>query len=446
MKYILPALGLMGLTVLFGVSTDYQATAVERASNADTYRQLDVFADVLARVRADYVVETDDTEMIDNAINGMLQSLDPHSSYLSPDDFEDMSVSTRGEYGGLGLEVTMQDGVVSVVSPIDDTPAEKAGMQSGDLITHIDGNSIIGMSLSEAVDEMRGPAGEPIVITVVREGVDPFDVTLVRAVIKTSSVRYRIEDGVPYLRISQFNERTAPTLDEALKEMEADFGSQVPGIIVDLRNNPGGLLDQSIKVSSAFLDGGEVVSTRGRRAEDTERYNAARGDETSGAKVVVLINGASASASEIVAGAIQDRGRGLIVGTQSFGKGSVQSVIPLNGGQDGALRLTTARYYTPAGRSIQATGIVPDIAIGFRRPTGDERFRLSERNLRNALENEDTPEGEETEDVTAEEEEVDLTEYPPEDWPEGEDYQLKRAIEILKSADFNQKLASAATP
>jgi len=338
MKYLLPTLGTIAAVSLFAFSSQQQtAIAVEPSSHSDTFQQLELFADVMSRVRNDYVVTVDDGDLIENAINGMLQSLDPHSSYVSPENFRDLQTSTSGEYGGLGMEVTTEEGLVKVVS--------------------------VGLSLSQAVDQMRGKPGEPITVTVVREGVDPLEITMVREIIKRKVVRHEVKDGIGYLRISQFNEKTNDSLIEAAKKLKTEFNGNVPGIVLDLRGNPGGLLDQSIKVSSAFLDGGEVVSTRGRKANDTERYNAERGELFKNIPLIVLIDGAAASASEIVAGAIQDRSRGLIIGMTSFGKGSVQSVIPLRGGRDGALRLTTERYYTPSGRSIQGTGIDPDIAV-----------------------------------------------------------------------------------
>lgn len=441
MKYILPTIGIAAASTLFAFSTtNQQAVAVEKSSHEQTFEQLDLFADVLARVRNDYVVPVDNGELIDDAINGMLQSLDPHSSYVSPDRFEDLQVSTSGEYGGLGMEVTMEDGVVKVVAPIDETPAKKAGIKSGDYLTAIDGESILGLSLNEAVDNMRGKPGAPITVTVVRKGEDPLDITMTREIIKRIVVRHRVEDGVGYLRISQFNEKTMSSLETSVKALKKELGGRIPGIILDLRGNPGGLLDQSIKVSSAFLDGGEVVSTRGRHSADAERYNANRGELLKGIPVVVLIDGASASASEIVAGAIQDRGRGLLVGMTSFGKGSVQSVIPLRNGRDGALRLTTARYYTPSGRSIQGTGITPDIAISYALDDGEgnEKYGIRESDLPHSIKIE--IEQLELEDENAEAEQS--VEYPPEGFEVEDDFQLKRAIEILKTGSYTKLLAS----
>ena len=437
MKYFLPTVGVIAASALFAFSvSDQRAGAVEKSSQELTFEKLDLFADVLARVRNDYVVPVDNADLIDDAINGMLQGLDPHSSYVSPKRFDDLQIDTSGEYGGLGMEVTMEEGVVKVVAPIDETPAKKAGILSGDYLTAIDGESILGLSLNEAVDRMRGKPGEAITVTVVRKGEDPLDITMTREIIKKIVVRHRVEGGMGYLRISQFNEKTAVSLDKSIKALNSEFGGKIPGIILDLRGNPGGLLDQSIKVTSAFLDGGEVVSTRGRHAVDTERYNAKRGQKLKGVPVIVLVDGSSASASEIVAGALQDRNRALIVGMTSFGKGSVQSVIPLRNGRDGALRLTTARYYTPAGRSIQGTGISPDVFISYALDDGEgNKGGLKESDLPNAIKNEK----EEAEDKAAE---IDI-EYPPEGFEVKDDYQLKRAIEILKSGSHKKLLAAA---
>lgn len=433
-KYILPTLGSIAAIGLFAFSTNQSnAVAVEKSSYDETFEQLELFADVLARVRSEYVVDVDNGELIEDAINGMLQSLDPHSSYVSPENFRDLQVSTSGEYGGLGMEVTMEDGFVKVISPIDDTPAKRAGIKSGDFITEIEGKTIMGVGLTEAVNQMRGKPGEPITITVVSEGEEPREVTLTREQIKRAVVKHEIKDGVGYVRISQFNEQADIGLNDALSNLRKEFGGRIPGLVLDLRGNPGGLLDQSIKVSSAFLDGGEVVSTRGRVAADTDRYNGEKGELAKGVPLVVLIDGASASASEIVAGAVQDRGRGLIVGMTSFGKGSVQSVIPLRGGRDGALRLTTQRYYTPSGRSIQGTGIDPDIAVAAVPDDGEDRSTRKESDLPNAIANEDE---------TASEEKAELIiDYPPEGFEVEDDYQLQRAIEILKSDLYAQKMA-----
>lgn len=436
MKFILPVIGTVAAVGLFA-ATNYQQTAiaVERPSNTETFQQLELFADVLARVRNDYVINVNDADLIEDAINGMLQALDPHSSYVNPDGFRELQTTTTGEYGGLGMEVLGQDGIVRVVSPIDDTPADRAGIKAGDLITEIEGESIIGLTTDEAVDQMRGRPGEPITITIVREGEEkPLEFTMTREVIKRKVVTHDVKDGIGYLRISQFNETTDKTLNEAVDALRKEFSGRIPGIVLDLRSNPGGLLDQSVKVSSAFLDGGEVVSTRGRAANDTQRYNAQNGELLPNIPLVVLIDNASASASEIVAGAIQDRSRGIVVGLTSFGKGSVQSIIPLRGGRDGALRLTTQRYYTPSGRSIQGTGITPDIAVAALPDDGEGNERRSESDLRNSIENENSESGE-NEDKPL------VVDYPPEDFNVEDDYQLMKAIKILKDGSYNQRLA-----
>ncbi len=333
-----------------------------RAAAADTYRQLSLFGDVFERVRSDYVEKPDDSKLVELAINGMLAGLDPHSSYMDAKSFRDMQIQTRGEFGGLGIEVTMEDGLIKVVSPIDETPAAKAGILANDIISHIDDEPVQGLTLNQAVDKMRGPVNTKIKLRVMRKGQDtPIEMSLTREVIRVRSVRSHLEgDDVGYVKISQFNEQTTDGLKKALADMSQQSGDKMKGFILDLRNNPGGLLDQAISVSDAFLEKGEIVSTRGRNAEETQRFNARAGDLTKGKPVIVLINGGSASASEIVAGALQDHKRATIMGTRSFGKGSVQTIIPLGSG-NGALRLTTARYFTPSGRSIQAKGIVPEI-------------------------------------------------------------------------------------
>ncbi len=329
------------------------------------YRELDLFGDAFERVRANYVREVEDSELINSAINGMVSSLDPHSSYMDPKEFADMQVQTRGEFGGLGLEVTQEDGLVKVVTPIDDTPASRAGLKTGDFISAIDGTSIQGMPLNEAVSRMRGPENSKVTLTILRTGEKrPLDVTLTRAVIKVESVKYERKGDIGYIRISSFSEKTDAGLKKAIADLKKQIGpGLIRGYVLDLRNDPGGLLDQAIAVSDDFLTTGEVVSTRGRRADDTQRYNARGGDLTDGKPILVLINEGTASASEIVAGALQDHRRATVVGVTSFGKGSVQTIIPLGGQRGGALRLTTAKYYTPSGRSIQATGITPDIAV-----------------------------------------------------------------------------------
>jgi len=336
-----------------------------KAAVSDTYRQLNLFGDVFERVRADYVEKPDDGKLIESAVNGMLAGLDPHSSYMDPKSFKDMQVQTKGEFGGLGIEVTMEDGLVKVVAPIDETPAAKAGVMANDIISHLDDEPVQGLTLNQAVEKMRGPVNTKIRLKIMRKGAEkPIEVTIVRDVIRVRSVRSRVEGGdVAYIRLTQFNEQTTDGLKKALSDTTAQIGAdKLKGYIVDMRNNPGGLLDQAISVSDAFLEKGEIVSTRGRNAEETQRFSARAGDLTKGKPVIVLINGGSASASEIVAGALQDHKRAAIIGTRSFGKDSVQTIIPLGAG-NGALRLTTARYYTPSGTSIQAKGIKPDIEV-----------------------------------------------------------------------------------
>jgi carboxyl-terminal processing protease len=335
-----------------------------KAAAADTYRQLSLFGDVFERVRSDYVEKPDDGKLIESAINGMLAGLDPHSSYMDAKSFRDMQVQTRGEFGGLGIEVTMEDGLIKVVAPIDETPAAKAGVMSNDIITQLDGEPVQGLTLNQAVEKMRGPVNTKIKLTIMRKGQDkPVEVSITRDVIRVLSVRSRMEgDDVGYIRVTQFNEQTTEGLKKAINDLSAQSGDKLKGYVIDLRNNPGGLLDQAISVSDTFLDKGEIVSTRGRNAEETQRFNAHAGDLSKNRPLIVLINGGSASASEIVAGALQDHRRATVIGTRSFGKGSVQTIIPL-GASNGALRLTTARYFTPSGRSIQAKGISPDIEV-----------------------------------------------------------------------------------
>lgn len=439
MKYIVPALGTIAAVSLFAFSSGPRTTALaaEKSSKVDTFQELELFADVLARVRANYVVDVEDDLLIEDAINGMLQSLDPHSSYMNAETFRDMQTTTSGEYGGLGMEVTSDSGFVKIIAPIDGTPADKAGIMAGDYITEIDGDSLIGLTLTEAVEQMRGKPGEPITITIVRKEEDPKEITMVREIIPQNRASYQIKDGIPVIRISQFNEKTESSMVAAITAAKKDVGGNVPGLILDLRRNPGGLLDQSIKVSSAFLDGGDVVSTRGRRANDVQEYGAERGELLKNVPIIVLIDNASASASEIVAGAIQDRGRGLIVGMTSFGKGSVQSIVPLRGGRAGALRLTTQRYYTPSGQSIQGTGIEPDIFISAIPEDDSARKTFRESDLPNAIKNEL-----EAAESDSDEEEVKI-EYPPADFAEDGDFQLDRAVEILKSGSYKTLMAAA---
>lgn len=406
--------------------------AQEDRANAAVYEQLDLFGDIFERIRANYVEDVDEAALIEAAINGILTSLDPHSSYLPPNDFSDMQVQTRGEFGGLGIEVTQEDGFVRVITPMDDTPAMEAGVEAGDFITHVDGEALLGLTLEQAVDLMRGPVGSEITITVVREGRDqPFDITIVRDRIRLTAVRARLEGNTAIVRVSTFNDQTYPNLEEGLRGLIGEIGglANLNGVVLDLRNNPGGLLSQAIRVSDAFLEQGEIVSTRGRRPEDGERYNATPGDLITGLPMVVLVNGGSASASEIVAGALQDHRRAVVVGTNSFGKGSVQSIMPLAG--NGAMRLTTSLYYTPSGRSIQALGIAPDILVEQRpavETTEDEEEAQSRRNeasLRGAIENSSLSEDE----LRQLEEEQAIAEATAR--LRNEDYQLAYAIDIL---------------
>ncbi len=432
-KFLMAAVAgtLTSVIVTTQVAAPLLAQEAEKSTNV--YEQLDLFGDIFERIRSQYVEEVDESELIDAAINGMLTSLDPHSSYLSPDDAADMRVQTRGEFGGLGIEVTQEEGFVKVVAPMDGTPADEAGVEAGDFITHVDGESVLGLTLNDAVDMMRGPVGSEIVITVVREGeAEPFDISIIRDTIKLTAVRARTERDAVVLRVTTFNDQTFRNLESGLNEQIEEAGGKdsVSGIVLDLRNNPGGLLNQAIKVSDAFLDKGEIVSTRGRDPQDGERFNASEGDLAEGLPMVVLINGGSASASEIVAGALQDHRRAIVVGTKSFGKGSVQTVMPLRG--DGAMRLTTARYYTPSGRSIQALGVSPDIFVEQPRlaevdeEEEETRTRRSEAELRGRLDNDSLSEEEMRmieEDLKRAEEVAELRE---------EDYQLAYAIDILK--------------
>ena len=433
---------LLVLAVLAAGSTMVSLARSQSASaaNSEIYRQLDLFGEVLERVRSDYVEKPVDSKLIEAAINGMLTALDPHSAYLNPKHFRDMQVQTRGEFGGLGIEVTMENGVVKVVSPIEDTPAAKAGIQSGDLITGLDKEQIQGLTLQEAVEKMRGPVNSPITLTIVRKGVeDPFDVKVTRDVIHINPVKYSAEgDDVGYIRVTTFNEQTTANMQKAIEDLKKQLGPKLKGYIIDLRNNPGGLLDQAISVSDAFLDQGAIVLTRGRNLEETQRSNARPGDMTDGKQLIVLINGGSASASEIVAGALQDHHRATIVGTRSFGKGSVQTIIPL--GSNGALRLTTARYYTPSGRSIQAKGIEPEVLVEEELPEdlkkkADDLGTKGEANLRGHLKIEGADEDEEA----GEEESGSSSYVAPE---KDKDTQLKYALDLLrgiKSVDTDSK-------
>jgi len=434
-KFLMAAIGgtVAGIIATTQVAGPLLAQESDRSSNV--YEQLDLFGDIFERIRSQYVEEVDEAELIEAAIDGMLSSLDPHSSYLSPEDAAAMRVQTRGEFGGLGIEVTQEEGFVKVVSPIDGTPAAEAGIEAGDFITHVDGESVLGLTLDQAVEMMRGPVGSEIVITVVREGEDePFDVSIIRDTIKLTAVRARTEGNTVVLRVTTFNDQTMPNLESGLAEQIEEAGGidNVNGIVLDLRNNPGGLLTQAIKVSDAFLEKGEIVSTRGRDPQDGERFNATPGDLAEGKPIVVLINGGSASASEIVAVALQDHRRAIVVGTKSFGKGSVQTVMPLRG--DGAMRLTTARYYTPSGRSIQALGVSPDIVVAQprREPATEEESApkrprsRSEADLRGRLNNDSL-----TEDEIRQIEE-DRVKAEAAARLRDEDYQLAYAIDILK--------------
>src|SRR5271157_303351 len=396
-----------------------QDVGAATSNSSETYKQLNLFGEVFERVRADYVDEVNDDTLVESAINGMLTSLDPHSNYLNTKNFNDMKVQTRGEFGGLGIEVSMENGLVKVVSPIDDTPAARAGLKPGDLITHLDGDPVQGMTLPEAVEKMRGPVSSEIKLTIRREGREPFDVKLTRATIKIQSVRSHLEgDNIAYIRITTFNEQTDVGLNNAMKNLKQQAGGKLLGVVLDLRNDPGGLLDQAVAVADAFLEKGEIVSTRGRRSEDAQRYNARPGDVAAGLPLAVLINGGSASASEIVAGALQDHHRAILLGTRSFGKGSVQTIIPLPG--HGAMRLTTARYYTPSGRSIQAKGIDPDIVVEAAKI---EKTNEKGENVTTAsdLKKDDSDEG------GAEQASVD-----PSIIGTPADYQLTRAVDMLR--------------
>lgn len=425
---VLPA-----LTAVPAAAQAPQAPAT--GASSETYRLLNLFGEIFEIVRNDYVEQVPDRKLIEDAINGMLTALDPHSSFLNARSYRDMQVQTRGEFGGLGIEVTMENGLVKVVSPIDETPAARAGLRPNDLIVQLDGEPVLGLSLQEAVEKMRGPVNSPIKIMIRRGDTAPFEVTLNRAVIRVQSVRSRIEGEIGYVRITSFTEQTDTGLRNAVTRMREQLGPRFKGLVLDMRNNPGGLLDQAVAVSDAFLERGEIVSTRGRRAEEAQRFNARPGDILNGLPLVVLINGGSASASEIVAGALQDHRRAILLGTRSFGKGSVQTIRPI--GNQGAIRLTTARYFTPSGRSIQAQGIDPDIVVEAARieatPQGPQR---READLRGALRN---PQAGETPAAT-----------PPAAAPTPEneerqqestqDYQLSRAFDLLRGlALYNQR-------
>jgi len=405
-------------------------------SKIDTYRLLNLFGDVFERVRTSYVTEISDEDLIEAAITGMLTSLDPHSSYLNAKNFKDMKVQTRGKFGGLGIEVTMEGGLIKVVSPIDDTPAYRAGLKSGDLITHLDGKRVQGLTLSEAVDKMRGKVGEDIKLTIRRIGKRPFNVTVTRGIIPIRTVRSRIEaKDIGYIRISSFSQPTEKGLNKAMASIKKKLGEKFSGLVLDLRNNPGGLLDQAIAVSDAFLERGEIVSTRARKEENYQRFNARPGDLAGGKPIVVLINGGSASASEIVAGALQDHKRAIVLGTKSFGKGSVQTIIPLQ--EHGAMRLTTSRYYTPSGRSIQEIGVTPDIIVEPAKfEAAKTRKQPREGDLRGALKNDNKKNN--------------LEENPNDKLGNSKknsvrinttDFQLQRALDLLRGVSmFSQRI------
>ena len=403
-------------------------TTRAQSNNDETYRQLTLFGDVFQRVRSDYVEQVSDQDLIEAAINGMLTSLDPHSAYLPDDNFKKMQVQTKGKFGGLGIEVTMENGFVKVVSPIDDTPADKAGLQPEDLIISVDGISIVGLTLNEAVEKLRGPIGSNVKIAVQRAQDEPFEVDIIRDEIKIRSVRSRLYDSVGYVRITTFSEQTSPGLQKAIDDLQAESSEGLTGLVIDLRNNPGGLLSEAIRVSDAFLEEGEIVSTRGRGESDIQHAYARPGDISNGLPIVVLINSGSASASEIVAGALKDHRRAIVMGTRSFGKGSVQTITPMPG--HGAMRLTTARYFTPSGVSIQAKGISPDIEVALARIEKLEGGPVREEDLRGAL---DSKEESSTSSDDAPE--------APED-PIEVDYQLARAIDLLQGLTVFSALAA----
>ncbi len=432
----------LALSVVGG-SFDLQAAEKEKKKESvDTYQLLNLFGDVFERVRASYVTEVTDEKLIEAAITGMLTSLDPHSSYLNAKNFKDMRVQTRGKFGGLGIEVTMENGLIKVVSPIDDTPAHRAGIKSGDLITHLNGARVLGLTLSQAVEKMRGKVGEDIKLTIRRAGKEAFDVTVTRGVIPLRTVRSRIEGtDIGYIRISSFSQPTDRGLKKAMAKIKKELGDKFSGLVLDLRNNPGGLLNQAIAVSDAFLEQGEIVSTRSRNKDEHQRFNARPGDLTNGKPIVVLINGGSASASEIVAGALQDHKRAIILGTKSFGKGSVQTIIPLQ--QHGAMRLTTARYYTPSGRSIQEIGVTPDINVEPARiETVEPHRNTREADLRGALKNDNGKNhvGDKKDESGDKPKDVPKSEATA-STPERQEFQLQRALDLLRGVSlFSQRI------
>jgi carboxyl-terminal processing protease len=440
-----PASGLLARN--FGVHLGIPTAFAQDSDNADTYRLLSLFGDVFERVRADYVEPVKDRDLVENAINGMLTGLDPHSSYMNSKAFRDMQVQTRGEFGGLGIEVTQESGFIKVVTPIDDTPAARAGVKAGDLIVALDGQSVQGLTLNDAVDRMRGAPNSKITLTIKREGDDkPIEITLQREVIHIQAARSRIEGDVGYIRLTQFNEQADSGIRAAVQKLKQQSGGHLKGYVLDLRNNPGGLLDQAVAVANDFLDKGEIVSTRARHTEDSQRWDAKPGDITEGAPLVVLVNNGSASASEIVAGALQDNRRAVLLGMRSFGKGSVQTVIPLPG--SGAMRLTTARYYTPSGRSIQGLGISPDVAVQESR--ADEPKFVPEREadlnhtLRNTGGTQAAPPARTDLPPLAKE----IPNKPPEDWPAFDaakpstDFQLQQAVKLVDALAGTKRVSS----
>ncbi len=423
---------------LFCIIIALSVTGSTASKNKETYEYLDLFGQIFDRVRSQYVDNVTDEELIEKAIDGMLTGLDPHSGYMDEEVWEEMQMDTQGKFGGLGIEITMEEGFVKVISPIEDTPAYKAGVLAGDFIIQIDDAPVFGLTLSEAVELMRGEKGDPITITISREGVEPFEVNIIRDIIKIQSVKYEIFDNVGYLRITSFTEQTESGLIKYIKKIKEELDNKQIGFVLDLRSNPGGLLKQSVKVSDIFLEQGEIVSTRGRNKEDILRYRAKKGDRINGQPLIVLINGGSASASEIVAGALQDHKRAIIVGTKSFGKGSVQTIIPFkksgNNKSTTGIRLTTARYYTPSGESIQGKGIMPDIIIEQGTFESKEFKRYSEADLKDSLDNEDNEnKNEENSDTDEETEEKNRLDT---------DYQLARAVDLIQGIGIYQETLS----
>jgi carboxyl-terminal processing protease len=436
---------LLGATLVTQTASAAAPATATVGSESSTYELLNLFGEVFDRVRTDYVEPVADDKLIESALNGMLTSLDPHSSYMNEKQFDEMKVQTKGEFGGLGIEVTMDNGLVKVVSPIDDTPAAKAGVKPGDFISEIDGTQVMGMTLSDAVEKMRGKAGTFVTISVLREGLkEPLKITLQRAVIHIQSVRSRAEGDVVYLRITSFSENAGEMLQAAFEKEKKAIGKNLKGVVLDLRNNPGGLLDEAISVSDNFLDRGEIVSTRSRKPEESRRYSATEGDMTGGLPLVVLINEGSASASEIVAGALKDHKRAVALGTKTFGKGSVQTVIPIDG--HGAIRLTTARYYTPSGISIQAKGITPDIEVEQAKleKVDGAGGNFSEATLRGHLINDQDKDATPTPvEVTVPSKPLDVKTGPSVDTPTADDYQLSRALDLIRALSIYQETLSS---